>query len=93
MCERTSACSIPTVKHGGSSIMLWKRFSLPGRDQLFFAHGTMNWAKERRIMKENPLEAAAENSAKAHQSAGTNPTVLQGSDPNPFKYQKGKLMH
>ena len=47
---------MPTVKHGGSSIMLWGCFSVAWR--LVRIEGKMNRAKYRDILDENLLQSA-----------------------------------
>ncbi|MGH0167546.1 UNVERIFIED_CONTAM: hypothetical protein FKN15_053097 [Acipenser sinensis] len=49
---------IPTVKHGGGSIMLWGCFSSAGSGKLVRIEGRMDGAKYRRILKENLFESA-----------------------------------
>ncbi len=50
--------TVPTVKHGGSSIMLWGCFSAAGTGQLVAIEGKMNAAKYRDILDENLLQSA-----------------------------------
>ena len=50
--------TIPTVKHGGSSIMLWGCFSAAETGSLVRIEGTMNGAKYRQIFDENLLQSA-----------------------------------
>ena len=50
--------TIPTVKHGGSNIMLWGCFSSTGTGKLVRVDGKMDGAKYRAILEENLLEAA-----------------------------------
>lgn len=52
------AHTIPTVKHGGGSIMLWGCFSSAGTGKLVRVDGKMDGAKYRAILEENLLEAA-----------------------------------
>ena len=48
--------TIPTVKHGGGSIMLCACFSVPGR--LVRIEAKMNGAKYREILDENLLQSS-----------------------------------
>ena len=45
--------TIPTVKHGGGSIMWWRRFSAAGTGRLVRIEGKMNASKYRVIVDEN----------------------------------------
>jgi hypothetical protein len=70
--------TLPTVKHGGGSIMLWGCFSVTGTWRLVRVEGKMNGAKNREILDENLLRSAQDlrlwrwftfqqdNDAKAH---------------------------
>uniref|UniRef100_A0AAZ3Q9P1 Tc1-like transposase DDE domain-containing protein n=1 Tax=Oncorhynchus tshawytscha TaxID=74940 RepID=A0AAZ3Q9P1_ONCTS len=49
--------TIPTVKHGGGSIMLWGCFSAAGTGRLVRIEGKMNGAKYREILGENLLQS------------------------------------
>ncbi|KAI3361753.1 hypothetical protein L3Q82_002097 [Scortum barcoo] len=51
------ANTIPTVKHGGSSIMLWGCFSAAGTGRLVRIEGKMNAAMYRDILDENLLQS------------------------------------
>ena len=50
--------AIPTVKHGGGSIMFWGYFSSAGTDKLVRIEGTIDGAKYRRTLDENLLVLA-----------------------------------
>ena len=50
--------TIPTVKHGGGSIMLRGCFSVAGTGRLVKIEAKMNGAKYREILDENILQSA-----------------------------------
>ena len=50
--------TIPTVKHGDSSIMLWGCFSAAGTGRLVRIEGKMKGSKYREILDENLLQRA-----------------------------------
>ncbi|KAG2468840.1 TC1A transposase, partial [Polypterus senegalus] len=50
--------AVPTVKHGGGSIMLWWCFSAAGTGRLVAIEGKMNAAKYRDILDKNLLQSA-----------------------------------
>uniref|UniRef100_A0A8C7N1Z7 Transposase n=1 Tax=Oncorhynchus kisutch TaxID=8019 RepID=A0A8C7N1Z7_ONCKI len=49
---------IPTVKHGGGSIMVWACFSSAGTGKMVKIDGKMDGAKYRTILEENLMESA-----------------------------------
>ena len=50
--------TIPTVKHGGGSIMLWGCFSLAGTGKLVRIEGKMDAAKYREILEGNLFQSS-----------------------------------
>ena len=50
--------TIPTVKQGGGSIMLWRCFSSAGTGKLVKIEGVMNGAKYREIVEETVFQSA-----------------------------------
>ena len=50
--------TIPTVKHGAGSIMLWGCFSAAGTWRIVRLEGKMNVAKYREILVENLFQSA-----------------------------------
>uniref|UniRef100_A0A8K9UU74 Tc1-like transposase DDE domain-containing protein n=1 Tax=Oncorhynchus mykiss TaxID=8022 RepID=A0A8K9UU74_ONCMY len=50
--------TIPTVKHGGGSIMVWAFFSSAGTGKMVKIDGKMDGAKYRTILEENLMESA-----------------------------------
>jgi hypothetical protein len=50
--------AIPTVMHGGGSIMLWRCFSAVGTGMLVRIKGKMNGAKYKEILDEKLLQSA-----------------------------------
>jgi hypothetical protein len=49
--------TIPTVKHGGGSIMPWGCFSMAGTGRLVWIEAKINGAKYREILDENLLKS------------------------------------
>jgi hypothetical protein len=64
--------TIPTVKHGGGSIMLWGCFSTAGTVRLVRIEGKMSGAKYREILDENLLQST-QTRAKVHLPTGQRP--------------------
>ena len=50
--------TIPMVKHGGGSIMLWGCFTVARTGRLVRIEGKMNIAKYRKVLDENLLQNA-----------------------------------
>ncbi len=48
-------CVLPTVKHGGGSVMVWGRMSAAGTGELQFIEGTMNANMYCHILKQSMI--------------------------------------
>ncbi|KAL0163509.1 hypothetical protein M9458_039262, partial [Cirrhinus mrigala] len=79
--------TVPTVKHGGGSIMLWGCFSAAGTGQLVAIEGKMNAAKYRDIMDENLLQSAQDWAVTYSTRASTTDTPSSQD-----VYKKGKYI-
>ena len=68
--------TIPTVKHGGGSIMLWGCFSAAETRRLVRIKAKMNRAKYREILDENLLQSSQDlrlGGPKVHLPTGQQP--------------------
>ena len=67
--------TIPTMKHGGGSIMLWGCFSAEGTGRLVRIEGKMNGAKYKEFLDENLLQSAQDLrlGVKVHLPTGQRP--------------------
>ena len=71
--------TIPTVKHGGGSIMLWGCFSAAGTGTLVRIERKINGAKYREILDENLLQSTQDLrlGAKVHLPKGQRTTLIR----------------
>uniref|UniRef100_A0AAZ3RSR5 Transposase n=1 Tax=Oncorhynchus tshawytscha TaxID=74940 RepID=A0AAZ3RSR5_ONCTS len=67
--------TMPSVEHGGGSIMLWRCFSVAGTERLVRIKAKMKGAKYREILDENLLQSAQDL------KLGRRFTFQQDSDP------------
>lgn len=68
-------CTVPTVKYGGGSVMVWGCFTKAGVGKLYILDGTMDRFYYRRILEENLLPSI-------HQlGLGTNFMFMHDNDP------------
>ncbi len=51
---------IPTVKHGGGTVMVWGCFAASGPGRLAIIDGTMNSALYQKILKENVRQSVCD---------------------------------
>jgi hypothetical protein len=58
--------TIPAVKHGGVSIMLWGCFSVAGTGRIVRIEGKINRAKYKEILDENLLQSAQDLRVNVH---------------------------
>ena len=66
--------TIPTVKHGGGSILLWGCLLAAGTGRLVRIETKMNGAKYSEILDENMLQSAQDlTGAKVHLQTGQRP--------------------
>ncbi len=79
--------TVPTVKHGGGSIMLWGCFSAAGTGRLVAIEGKMNAAKYRDILDENLLQSAQDL------RLGRRFTFQQDNDPKHTAKIKKEWLH
>ncbi len=62
-------CVLPTVKHGGGSVMVWGCMSATGTGELQFIEGTMNANMYCDILKQSMIPSLSKTGAQ-----GSNPT-------------------
>ncbi len=53
--EYKDKCVLPTVKHGGGSVMVWGCMSAAGTEELQFIEGTMNFNMYCDILKQSMI--------------------------------------
>lgn len=68
------SCVVPTIKHGGGSIMVWGCFSSAGVGDLIRIDGIMNKEKYRQILEEHTLPSGL-------RLIGPGFTLMQDNDP------------
>ncbi len=62
--EYKDKCVLPTVKHGGGSVMVWGCMSAAGTGELQFIEGTMNANKYCDILKQSMISSQHDNDPK-----------------------------
>ena len=72
---------IPTVKHGGGSVMVWGCFAASGPGRLAVIDGTMNSALYQKILKENVRPSVQTSSSSALGLCSR--TMIQNTPANP----------
>ena len=77
--------TIPTVKHGGSSIMLWGCFSAAEIGRLVRIEGEMNVAKYREILDKNLSKHTAKQRRSGFGSLNVLEWASQSPDLNPIE--------
>ena len=73
--------TLPTVKHGGGSIILWGYFSSAGTGALVRIEGKIDEAKYRKILEENLLAFARK--LKLRGSSPCSMTMTRNTQPKP----------
>ena len=68
-------CTVPTVKHGGDSVMVWGSFTKKGLEKLVILDRTMNRFYYRQILAENLLPSVQ------RVGLGTNFIFMYDNDP------------
>uniref|UniRef100_A0A1I7XUL6 DDE_3 domain-containing protein n=1 Tax=Heterorhabditis bacteriophora TaxID=37862 RepID=A0A1I7XUL6_HETBA len=61
-------CTIPTIKHGGGSVMVWAAFNRNGSGPLHIAEGIMDSTSYVRILEDNLLPYARSQRLESHRT-------------------------